>query len=147
MVVPRFTRETMTGYLYRKEVDAKKKAEVSTSKRKAVFTPATPSSMKHESRPISRDDQMRRSLSEKARTVATQIENVSASLSDNESRIAELEVLFGNPNLYDDPDQIASLGKEYRALKKETEALWEEWERLSLEAERIDGDLAGLRAG
>ena len=135
------------GYLYRKEVDAKKKAEVSTPKRKAVFTPATPSSMKHESRPISGDDQVRRSLSEKARIVATQIENVSASLSDNESRIAELEVLFGNPNLYDDPDQIASLGKEYRALKKETEALWEEWERLSLEAERIDGDLAGLTAG
>ena len=135
------------GYLYRKEIDAKKKEEVSTPKRRAVFMPTAPSSMRRESRPISSDDQARRSLSEKARTVATQIENISDSLSENESRIAELETLFSNPDLYDDPDQIASLGKEYRALKKGTEALWEEWERLSLEAERIDGDLAGLRTG
>ncbi len=135
------------GYLYRKEVESKRKNEVSKPKRQALFLPKTPPTIGSESRSTSGDEQVRRSLSQKACIVATQIENVSASLSENESRIAELEVMFGNPALYENPDQVAAFGKEYRTLKKETEALWEEWERLSLDAETIDADLARLRVG
>ena len=49
-------------------------------------------------------------------------------------------------NTNDDGRVIAASGNQYRALKEEAQSLWEEWERLSLEAERIDSRLRGLKA-
>ncbi len=61
--------------------------------------------------------------------------------------MAELEAMFASPDQFNEPEQIAASGKEYRALKEETQSLWEEWERLSTQAESIDSELAGMKAG
>ena len=49
-------------------------------------------------------------------------------------------------NTNDDGRVLAASGNQSRALKEEAQSLWEEWERLSLEAERIDSRLRGLKA-
>ena len=54
--------------------------------------------------------------------------------------------MFSNPDLFDDPVQIATSGEQYRVLKEETQSLWEEWESLSLQAESIGSKLEGLEA-
>ena len=72
------------------------------------------------------------------------IEEISVSLSDRESRIAELEAMFSQPDRFDGPAHLVSAGEEYGALKEEAGLLWEEWERLSLEAEAVDSRLEGL---
>ena len=79
--------------------------------------------------------------------MARRIEEINASLADREKRIVELEAMFARPDQFDEPDQIAASGKQYRALKKEAQSLWEEWERLSSEAENIDSQLAGIKTG
>ena len=73
------------------------------------------------------------------------IEEVGASLSGRESRIAELEAMFSQPDRFDGPAHLASAGEEYGALKEEAGLLWEEWERLSLEAEAVDGKIEEVR--
>ena len=94
---------------------------------------------------ISADEQRRQSLREESRRLSKLIDEISSSLTEREARIAELEVMFSNPELYDDPDRIAVSGREYRALKEEVESLWEKWEGLAAEAERVEGELAGDR--
>ena len=79
--------------------------------------------------------------------MAKRIEEINASLADREKRIAELEAMFARPDQFDEPDQIAASGKQYRALKDEAQSLWDEWERLSSEAENIDSQLAGIKTG
>ena len=98
-------------------------------------------------RVISAEELERRSLSKEARRLARLIEKINGSLADHEARMAELEAKFSNPDLFDEPDQIAASGEQYRVLKEETDSLWEEWARLSLEAETIDSKLTGLKTG
>ena len=88
-----------------------------------------------------------RSLSKEARRLARLIEKINGSLANHEARMAKLEAKFSNPDLFDEPDQIAASGEQYRVLKEETDALWEEWARLSLEAETIGSKLTGLKTG
>ena len=96
---------------------------------------------------VSPEERQRRSLNSESRKLARQIENINATLADSESRIAELEDMFSNPDRFTDSDQIASTAEQYEALKGETRALWEEWERLCLKAEAIEGKLTALKTG
>ena len=96
---------------------------------------------------VSPEERQRRSLNSESRKLARQIENINATLADRESRIAEFEDMFSNPDRFTDSDQIASTAEQYEALKGETRALWEEWERLSLKAEAIEGKLTALKTG
>ena len=96
---------------------------------------------------VSPEERQRRSLNSESRKLARQIENINATLADHDSRIAEFEDMFSNPDRFTDSDQIASTAEQYEALKGETRALWEEWERLSLKAEAIEGKLTALKTG
>ena len=134
------------SYLYRKQTrDSKKKAK-STSTKGAVAASKKAPSRRRRGRPLSAEEQQRRSLSKEAGRLATRIENINVSLADHEARITELEAMFSNPDLFDDPVQIATSGEQYRVLKEETQSLWEEWESLSLQAESIGSKLEGLEA-
>ena len=84
-------------------------------------------------------------LSREARRLAMQINKIDVRLADDEARIVELESMFSSPDQFDDAAQLATSGEQYRVLKEEAQSLWSEWERLSLEAERIDSQLRGLR--
>ena len=87
---------------------------------------------------------MRRSLTKEANKLARQLERVTVSLTDNEARISELETMFSNPELFDDPSKITASAEQYHSLKEETKSLWQEWERLSLASESVGGKLAKL---
>ena len=82
-------------------------------------------------------EMQRRSLEKEARRLAERIERLTASLGRREARIAELEVMFGSPDLYDEPDKVGSLSREYQELKSEVAELWREWERLSMKSEEV----------
>ena len=92
-------------------------------------------------RPLSTEEELRRALSREARRLAIRIEEIDTRLVDDEAQIAELESMFSSPDRFDDADQLAASGEQYRVLKEEAQSLWSEWERLSLEAERIDSQL------
>jgi hypothetical protein len=74
------------------------------------------------------------------------VEEINATLVGHEAQITRLEALFSNPGQVKDAAQLATFGEEYQGLKLEAQSLWEEWERLSLDAERIDSQLKGLKA-
>ncbi len=98
-------------------------------------------------RPLSAEEEQRRSLSSEARKLAVRIEEISVSLTDHEARIADLESMFSKPDQFEDSTQLVASGEQYRALKEKAQSLWEEWESLSLAAESIDSKLVGLKAG
>ena len=98
-------------------------------------------------RSFNAEKRRKRSLGNEARRLAKRIEELNNSLAEREARIADLEAMFATPDRFDEPDQIAASGQQYRALKEETQALWEEWERLSTQAENIDSELAAMGTG
>ena len=130
-------------YLYRKQTEAAN-GSVEPAVNGAVDAVPERGRGRRRGRPLDAVEVERRSLRSEARRLAMRIEEVSVSLSDRESRIAELEAMFSQPDRFDGPAHLASAGEEYRALKEEAGLLWEEWERLSLAAEAVAGRLEGL---
>ena len=134
------------SYLYRKQTETVEISASSNSNGTKGATPVQASIRRRSGRPpLSAEEEQRRSLSNEARRLAMRIEEISASLSDHEARIAELEAIFSRPDQVDDPAQLASSGEQYILLKEEAQSLWEEWERLSLQAEDIDSQLEALK--
>ena len=135
------------SYLYQKQTKTNKGSASSTANGADVDALVQELTVNRNGRATSAEELQRRSLSKQARRLATLIEKINGSLADHEARMAELEAKFSNPDLFDEPDQIAASGEQYRVLKEETDSLWEEWARLSLEAETIDSKLTGLKTG
>ena len=135
------------SYLYQKQTKSNKGSANSASNGADVEALVQELTGNRNGRATSAEELQRRSLSKQARRLATLIEKINGSLADHEARMAELETKFSNPDLFDEPDQIAASGEQYRVLKEETDSLWEEWARLSLEAETIGSKLTGLKAG
>ena len=102
-------------------------------------------SKRRSGRPLSAEEELRRVLGREARRLVKRIDEIDARLVDHETRITELEAMFSNPDQFSDATQLAVSGKQYREIKEKTQTLWEEWETLSLEAERIDSRLEGLK--
>ena len=135
------------SYLYWKQTEAGKKSVNATSNG-AAGDASVPSPAKRRSgRPISAEEEQRRSLGREAHRMAARIEEITVLLADNEACIAELEAMFSRPDQFGEPTQIAASAEQYRVLKDEAQSLWEEWERLSLEAETIESKLAELKTG
>ena len=135
------------GYLYRKELEANARNIEARDNGRTVFTKQTPRETDGYNNIVSGEEEERRALTKESHRLAKRINYITASLNDYEARIAELDTIFADPQLYDDPDRVATLGKQYRTLKTEEKSLWSEWESLSLQAEEIDGRLAGLNVG
>ena len=135
------------SYLYRKQTETRNGSANLTSNGTTGNGSGHGPTKRRSGRPLTTEEEQRRSLNREARRLVTRINEISVSLSDREARIAELEAMFSEPDQFGDPIQIASSAERYAALKEETESLWEEWERLSLEAEDIDSQLEGLKAG
>ena len=135
------------SYLYQKQTKTNKGSASSTANGADVDALVQELSGSRNGRATSAEELQRRSLSKEARRLARLIEKINGSLANHEARMAELEAKFSNPDLFDEPDQIAASGEQYRVLKEETDSLWEEWARLSLEAETIDSKLTGLKTG
>ena len=135
------------SYLYQKQTKTNRGSASSTANGADVDALVQELSGSRNGRATSAEELQHRSLSKEARRLARLIEKINGSLANHEARMAELEAKFSNPDLFDEPDQIAASGEQYRVLKEETDSLWEEWARLSLEAETIDSKLTGLKTG
>ena len=138
------------GYLYRKQVEADAlnvvNDSIAESNRRAIVISGRAVNRNGIGDYVSDEQARRRMLGEKARKLNERVKYVTASLDDYEGRIAELEAKFAEPELYEDADKVASLGKQYRLMKDERDALWQEWESLALEAERVERELGALKA-
>ena len=135
------------SYLYRKRTDNGKAASATPVNGMTGDRPGQLPTRRTPRRSFNAEKRRQRALGNEARRLAKRIEGINASISDREARMAELEAMFASPDQFDEPEQIAASGKEHRALKEETQALWEEWERLSTQAEHVDSELAGMKAG
>ena len=135
------------SYLYRKQTETDKRNANARANGTARDAAERGPAMSRSGQPTVAEERQRRSLTKEARRLAMQIENINVSLVDHETRIAELEVMFSSPDLFDEPTQIVSSGEQHRVLKEEVQSLWDEWERLALEAENVDSKLTALKAG
>ena len=135
------------SYLYWKQTEVGKKTADAPANGAAGDASGPSPAKRRSGRPISAEEEQRRSLGKEARRMAARIEEITVSLSDNEACIAELEAMFSRPDQFGEPAQIAASAEQYRVLKDEAQSLWEEWERLSLEAETIESKLAELKTG
>ncbi len=135
------------GYLHRKRTENGKNASAAPVNGTTDDPSGHITAKRPPRRSFNAEKRRQRSLANEARRLAKRIERLTASINDREARMAELEAMFASPDQFNEPEQIAASGKEYRALKEETQTLWEEWERLSTQAENIDNELAGMKAG
>lgn len=132
------------GYVYRKQIEEGQQLAGAPNDNGAADKPR--STTKRRKR-VGANEMRRRTLTTQGRRLAEQTDTVTATLAKREARIAELESMFGSPNLYDEPERIADLGREYRESKAEVERLWSEWEKLSSQTEKINHELTTLNAG
>ena len=132
------------GYLYRKQVEEEKQNTFELVADRGKVVTATSRSNGRVRRRIDVAEMQRRSLEKEAKRLAGRIDGVTAKLAEHEARVAELEVLFGSPDLYDEPDRVGDLSREYQHLKSDVAELWREWERLSAATDEIDNQLAEL---
>ena len=101
-------------------------------------------SRRRSGRPLTEDEEQRRALNREKRRLTSLIDEVTATLSDREDRIAELEVLFSDPDRFQDSADIADSAERYRLLKEEEQAFWQEWEDLTLQVEEVEVQLVAL---
>ena len=132
------------GYVYRKQIEEGQQLAGAPNDNGVADKPR--SSAKRRKR-VGANEMRRRTLTTQGRRLAEKTDTVTATLARREARIAELEAMFGSPDLYDEPDRIAELGREYRESKAEVERLWSEWEKLSSQTEKVNHELAALNAG
>lgn len=133
------------GYLYRKQLeDEARKATVDLKPengRRAIVISGRSVNGNGVASRTSHEADRRRMLDDEARNLKERVNYVTASLDDYEGRISELEHRFAEPELYEDADRLARLGKQYRVMKDERDALWEEWESLTARAEEVEREL------
>ena len=148
---PRFFPGDYDSYLYRKQVESIEGAARVFAGKEDNHASKEDLPTKHLdrgrlARTRSVEEEVRRNLSKDASRLAMRVDAVNATLEAHLARIAQLEALFSSPGQFENADQLATSGEEYRVLKSEEQSLWEEWERLSLEVERVDGMLDELQA-
>ena len=135
------------SYLYRKQTEADKRSANGSANGSASAAAGRGQARSRSGKPIGDEELERRTLTQEARRLAKRIEQITVSVADHESRIAELEVKFSRPESFSERSHLAASGERYRVLKEEVQALWDEWETLSLEAESVDSKLTGLQVG
>ena len=143
---PRVFPGDYDNYLYRKQQEAAEAPPM------VEVDGAQPTAQKQVSggrrgrRPLTPEEEQQRALNRQARKLAARIDEIGVAITDRESRSAELEAMFADPEQFDDRNELEATGERYRILKEEEQSLWDEWERLSEEAEDIDRMLVGLRS-
>ena len=146
--VPRVFTGDYDSYLHQKQQEEKRKSASGHGNGTAPAVAVTEDARRgrRSRRPLTEKEEEQRSLGRQARRLAARIDEIGAAISERETLSSELEVLFSNPERFDDRTQIEASGERYRVLKEEEQSLWEEWERLSLEAEDMDRMLAELNS-
>jgi regulator of replication initiation timing len=67
-----------------------------------------------------------------------------ARLAEFEGQLADIETAFAKPEFYKDSEAVQATMEKHHQLKADIVQLTEEWEKLTLEAERVNGELAAV---
>ena len=145
--VPRVFPGDYDSYLNRKRQEAETKPASANSNGKEADVSDDAKRGRRSRRPLTAREEQQRALGRQARQLAARIDEIGAAINEREILSTELEVMFANPERFDDRTQLGASGERYRVLKEEEQSLWDEWERLSLEAEDVDRMLVELKAG
>ncbi len=134
------------SYLYWKQHETDTKPAPDSNNGKKSDASGDAKGGRRSRRPLTAREEQQRALGRQARQLAARIDEIGEAITERETVSTELEVMFTNPERFEDRTQIEASGERYRILKEEEQSLWEEWERLSLEAEKLNQTLAELKA-
>ena len=132
------------SYLYHKQAETSQRNVAPAVNGAVEDTSKKGATKRRQGRPVSPEEEQRRSLRREQRKLEARTEEINVLLAAHEARIAEFEEMFSKPDQFNDPAQIAVSAEQYRDLKEETQSLWDEWEKLSLEGENIESQLCSL---
>ena len=144
--VPRVFTGDYDSYLHWKEQEAKKKPVSTDSKGDEPDAPGEVRRGRRPRRVLTAEEEEQRALGREARKLAARIDEIGDAITEREALASELEVMFANPDRFEDRTQMEASGERYQTLKDEEQSLWEEWERLSMEAEELAGRLQSQEA-
>jgi ATP-binding cassette, subfamily F, member 3 len=83
-------------------------------------------------------------LQQASKDVAKQLADNEAQLTACESQLMEIEAAFAKQEFYKDSEAVQTTMEKHHQLKADIVRLTGEWEKLTLEAERIQGELAEI---
>ncbi len=81
-------------------------------------------------------------LQQASKDVAKKLADNETQLTACESQLMEIETAFARPEFYKDSEAVQATMEKHHQLKADIVQLTGEWEKLTLEAERINGELA-----
>ena len=143
--VPRVFPGDYDGYLHWKRQEAETKPASASSNGKEPDVSGNATRGRRSRRPLTAKEEQQRALGRQARQLAARIDEIGVAIAEREILASELEIMFANPERFDDRTQLEASAERYRILKEEEQSLWDEWERLSLEAEDVDRMLVELK--
>ena len=85
---------------------------------------------------------LQKRLQQESKEVAERLTDNETQLSECERQLAEIEAAFTRPEFYKDSEEVQTTMEKHHQLKIDIQRLTEEWEKLTLEAERVNGELA-----
>jgi ATP-binding cassette subfamily F protein 3 len=85
---------------------------------------------------------MQKRLIQESKDVAKQLADNETQLVGAEAQLAEIEAAFARPEFYKDSEEVQTTMEKHHQLKIDIQRLTEEWEKLTLEAERVQGEIA-----
>ncbi len=154
--VPEIFPGDYAGYLYRKEHGAPPPVEKEAKKQEAAqavpeeeefddgrgWVAVRQAPKKKPKPPADPQVALLKKLQQASKDVAKQLAANETRLAEFEAQLAEIEVSFAKPEFYKDSEAVQSTMEKHHQLKTDIVQLTEEWETLTLEAERINGELA-----
>ena len=81
-------------------------------------------------------------LQQASKDVAKKLADNETQLTACESQLMEIEAAFARPEFYKDSEAVQATMEKHHQLKADIVQLTGEWEKLTLEAERVNGELA-----
>ena len=138
MIPPRSNRKDLRGYdeyLYQKESIAKALPETIRVNKENILTASPAKNQLHQRKKVKGN--LRKKHYQEITPVKKRIAEIESEVAKSAKRLAEIEVLFADPEHYKDSQKVIEIQQEYRKLKEFTKALTGEWDRLTAEAERM----------
>ncbi|MGP8078984.1 MAG: ABC-F family ATP-binding cassette domain-containing protein [Dehalococcoidales bacterium] len=85
---------------------------------------------------------LQKRLLQESKDVAKRLTDNETQLAACESQLTEIEAAFAKPEFYKDSEAVQATMEKHHQLKEDIQRLTAEWEKLTLEAERVNGELA-----
>jgi ATP-binding cassette subfamily F protein 3 len=83
-------------------------------------------------------------LAQASKDVAKQLADNETELAAYETQLLNIETAFTKPEFYKDSEAVQATMEQHHQLKEDIQRLTGEWEKLTLEAERLQGELADV---